>query len=213
MTLEAAQLAGARGGRALFSGLDFTVGAGEALWLRGANGSGKSSLLRMLAGLAEPAAGTVRWRGRDLHRQRDGHLRELLFIGHAPGLKDDLSASENLLFGAQLAGAPVDASAVAEALAAVGLDRVARLPVGRLSQGQRRRAALARLHLARQARLLLLDEPFAALDQASVAALVATLDRLLANGASLIYTTHQPQTLAATQLHAVDLDAHRPRPC
>ncbi|WP_034411457.1 cytochrome c biogenesis heme-transporting ATPase CcmA [Derxia gummosa] len=211
MTLEASNLACERGGRELFAGLDFTVGAGEALWVRGPNGAGKSSLLRILCGLSAPAAGELRWRGSLVHKLREDFRRELLFIGHAAGLKDELTASENLGFAAMLAGRPVNWQSVADALAQAGLSRIARVPAGRLSQGQRRRVSLARLFLARDARLIVLDEPFAALDAAAIEALVATLDARLAEGASLVFTTHQPQTLAARRLQSLELDAWRPR--
>ncbi|WP_085316601.1 cytochrome c biogenesis heme-transporting ATPase CcmA [Derxia lacustris] len=212
MSLEASGLACTRGNRQLFAGVEFTLGAGEALWVRGPNGSGKSSLLRIVCGLAAPDDGELRWRGSLIHKLREDYRRELLYIGHAPGLKDELTASENLLFAASLAGARATEADVGEALAAMGIARVARVPTGRLSQGQRRRVSLARLHLARHARLLVLDEPFAALDTVAIATLASALDARLADGASLIYTTHQPQTLSARQHHALDLDAWRPRP-
>src|SRR5881409_1072606 len=102
MTLQATRLACVRGARQLFNGVDIEIGPGEALWVQGRNGSGKTSLLRVLCGLAEPAHGEVRWHGRSIRRLREDFHRELLYIGHASGIKDDLTPCENLLIGARL---------------------------------------------------------------------------------------------------------------
>jgi len=216
MTLQASQLACAHGERALFSGLDAEIGAGEALWVQGRNGSGKTSLLRLLCGLSLPCAGSVHWRGRDIRRSREDFHRDLLYIGHASGLKDDLTPAENLLFGAHIGGRAQDAEAAARALAQVGLDGLSQLSTARLSQGQRRRVALARLYLDPVAKLLVLDEPFTALDPDAAGHLGAALNRHLAQGGSVVYTTHQPHALRADRLHVIDLSARaaqRVRPC
>lgn len=210
--LQTVRLAAARGRRTLFRGLDIALAPGDALWVQGGNGSGKTTLLRLLCGLAVPLDGEVRWRGRGIRQVRDVFHRELLYIGHADGLKDDLSAAENLHFAQALAGTKPQAAA-GDALARVGLARAVRLRVGSLSQGQRRRVALARLHQSGVPPLVVLDEPFTALDAAACDALAARLDAHLAAGAIVVYTTHRPVALGGARLHKLDLDAPRALPC
>lgn len=209
MTLQASQLAYAHGNRALFEGLDFEVGPGEALRIAGRNGSGKTSLLRLLCGLAQPLKGEVLWRGQSIHRHREVLHQALSYFGHAPGLKDDLSAWENVQFSAVLAGRACTRQQALEALTQLGLQSKAHLAARTLSQGQRRRVLLARLALPQALtgapHLLVLDEPFVALDQESVQVLATLLDQQLAQGATLVYTTHQPQALRAARQLEVTL--------
>src|SRR6218665_3000110 len=103
-SLDAQGLAGVRGERVLFAGLDFELGAGEALWVQGPNGAGKSTLLRLLCGLSEPAHGRILWNGQDIRALREDYRHELMLLGHAAGVKDDLLAWENVFYGARLAG-------------------------------------------------------------------------------------------------------------
>lgn len=189
-------LACQRGGRRLFSSLDLSVQAGEVVWLRGDNGRGKTSLLRVLAGLVEPETGTLRWHGVPA-RTAAAHAVQPLYIAHTNALKDDLTVHEALVFLAQL-GAPDDTSTIAhvnQALRRMGLSDMADIAVRALSQGQRRRAALTRLALPRagtRGQVWLLDEPFDALDQTSTQTLNALLqDHVRANG-SVVLTSHQP---------------------
>ena len=174
-------LACRRGDRLLFEGLGFELQAGQVVWLRGANGRGKTSLLRLLAGLARPAGGTL---------ERPGEPRGMVYIAHANALKDDLSALENLQFLARLHSDDADESACTEALRRFGLASRRRAPVRTLSQGQRRRVALARLALAKPGTLWVLDEPFDALDAEGI----TTLNRLLCDhtrgGGAVILTSH-----------------------
>ena len=207
MTLRADQLACERGERQLFSGVDFELRAGEALWLRGANGSGKTSLLRLLCGLSRPAHGEVRWRGRAVLGLREDYHRELLYLGHAVAIKDDLAAWENLATSVTLAGGRCNRAQACAALELAGLGELAGLPARALSQGQRRRVALARLGIAPLPPLLVLDEPYTALDQDAARALGAALERHLAQGGMLVYTTHQPVELRAARVHRLDLSA------
>ena len=208
--LRAHGLACERGGRELFRAVDIDVSAGQALWVQGRNGSGKTSLLRLLCGLALPSAGRVEWLGRDVRGLREDFYRDLLYIGHAGGIKDELTAAENLLLVARIAGRAVEEQQARQALAQVGLAAVARLPAARLSQGQRKRVALARLHLAPIPPLLVLDEPFNALDQAAADALHAALNQHLAQGGVVVYTTHQPLALQAARLHLLELGPAQP---
>ncbi len=207
--LQACSLACERGGRRLFGGVTFALHEGDALWLSGANGSGKTSLLRLLAGLGLPAHGEVRWRGKPVRELREDYHRQLLYCGHAAGVKDDLSAWENVVYGAALAGRRIGRAAAEAALAAAGLEHVAALPAHALSQGQRRRVALARLHLDPLPPLLLLDEPFTALDAAAVQALGARIGAHLDAGGMAVYTTHQEHGLRPARLRRLDLDSLR----
>jgi heme exporter protein A len=187
--LEARDLACWRGDRAIFAGLSFTLEAGGALLLLGANGAGKSSLLRLLAGLIPAAEGQLLWHGQDALADRVGHAGRLRYLSHQDALKPSLSARENLRFYARLWGGDV-----AAALAAVGLAELADLPARVLSSGQKRRLALARLALA-PVPLWLLDEPTVGLDAASVARLGGLLAAHRAQGGAVLAATHLPLPL------------------
>lgn len=191
--LEAAGLDCERGGRVLFRKLSFGLGPGELLRITGANGSGKTSLLRILCGLLSPTQGEVRWRGQPIRRLAEEYSRQLLHIGHAPGLKDELNAAENLEIACTLAGFRVSGAQIADALDRFGLP--AQKPVKQLSQGQRRRAALARLALSAGVPLWLLDEPFAALDAAATGIVEALVQAHVSRGGALVYTAHQASAI------------------
>jgi heme exporter protein A len=204
--LETHDLACLRGDRRLFRGLNLAVAPGQLLRVEGANGAGKTSLLRLLAGLALPAAGEVHWAGQTIRRQRESYAQALLYLGHLGGLKDELTAAENLQIEADLAGTPgVDAPRIAAALADWGLARQARLPLRVLSAGQRRRAALARLQLT-EAVLWILDEPFNALDVDAVAHLGRQIEAHLARGGLAVVTSHMDLPIAPAQLLSVRLN-------
>ena len=195
--LEAADLRCERGGRVLFERLSFRLGAGEFLRVSGANGSGKTSLLRVLCGLLTPSRGSVRWKGEPVAALREEYARQLVYLGHAPAVKGDLTAEENLSIACTLAGVAASRDAVKSALARFALpDDV---PVRRLSQGQRRRAALARLALSGGVPMWLLDEPFAALDAEGIERLGALLSGHAEKGGAIVFTTHQDPGFAATR--------------
>jgi heme exporter protein A len=200
--LEAAGLECERGGRILFRGLSFALHPGELLRVAGANGSGKTSLLRILCGLLTPTAGEVRWNGSPVQSLKEEYSKQLLYLGHAPAVKDDLTAAENLSISCWLAGMRPGEEAVRAALARFGLSGKD-VPVKKLSQGQRRRAALARLCLSESA-LWLLDEPFAALDAEGVSLLNTFSRDHMARGGAVVLTTHQDPGIAATRV--IDLD-------
>lgn len=205
--LQVCGLACERGGRRLFEGVDFTLSEGQALWLAGGNGSGKTSMLRLLAGLGLPAEGEVLWQGRPVRELREDFHRQLLYIGHAAGIKDDLAAWENLVCSAALTGRCVTRLQAEAALGQAGLDAVATLPTHALSQGQRRRVSLARLYLEPLPALLLLDEPFIALDARAVQELGERIAAHLDRGGIAVYTTHQAHGLRPQYRQRLDLDA------
>ena len=186
-----------RGNRQLFSGLSLEVKPGQLLRVRGANGAGKTSLLRMLCGLLLPSNGQVLWRGRPLAVQRGKFGEDLVYLGHAAALKDELSPIENLLDACALSGhAPTTLVAMA-ALQGAGLRGHERTPARRLSQGQRRRSALARLAVNHIAPLWILDEPFNALDNAASAWLTGLIEAHLKGSGMVVLTSHQDMPIAA----------------
>ena len=179
-----------RGERRVFAGLDFALGAGGALFLVGSNGSGKSSLLRLLAGLLRPADGELLWDGAPIAKDAEAHRARLHYVGHLDAVKAVLTARENLSFWAAL-HSQVDGERVSHALDGFDLGRLAELPGRVLSAGQKHRLALARL-LAARAELWLLDEPTVGLDTASLARLAAAIAAHRAVGGRVIVATHAP---------------------
>lgn len=204
--LEVSHLACTRGDRTLFRGVSFQLEARGLLHVAGTNGSGKTSLLRILCGLGAADGGEVRWHGEPIQGLRESYWREVVYLGHANALQDDLSATENLQLACVLAGRPAAKAAASAALTAFGLAAGAHLPVRALSQGQKRRSALARLALATHAPLWVLDEPFSALDVAAVSHLEGLILAHIDGGGSVIFTTHQDAAIHARVTQRVDLD-------
>lgn len=186
--LQAVALACERDWRLLFEGLDLDLAGGAMLQVAGPNGSGKTSLLRLLAGLMQPTAGDVLLGGKPLARQHGELGRSLLWIGHSAGIKGLLSAEENLAWLCAL-HRPADRDAIWQALHAVGLRGFEDVPCHTLSAGQQRRVALARLYLDAPP-LWILDEPFTALDKQGVTQLEAHLARHCEQGGLVVLTTH-----------------------
>jgi heme exporter protein A len=193
-----------RGDRLLFKNIGLELNAGGLLYVLGENGSGKSSLLRMLCGLLMPEQGAITWGKKTIKEDAETYLYNLTYIGHLNGLKDDLTALENLTMSVRGAGHEVTDARALAALAAIGIERCADLPVRVLSQGQKRRVTLARLWLA-EGQLWILDEPFAALDVASVSILAARLSEHLAGGGMAILTTHQEVAIQAQSTQILSL--------
>ena len=186
--LQAAGLACERDWRLLFEQLDFELRPGDMLQIAGPNGSGKTSLLRLLAGLMQPTAGQILFNGQPLAEQRHALASILLWIGHAAGIKDLLTPEENLAWLCAL-HRPAGREAIWQALQAVGLRGFEDVPSHTLSAGQQRRVALARLYLDSPP-LWILDEPFTALDKQGVAQLEAHLAAHCEQGGTVVLTTH-----------------------
>lgn len=200
--LDAIELTCTRDERTLFRALSFTVSAGEMVQVTGQNGAGKTSLLRILAGLSQAEEGEVCWQGKAIVRQRDGYHQDLLWLGHQPGIKSALTAFENISFFHADCAEPQRLQALAQA----GLLGFEDVPVHQLSAGQRRRVALARTWLS-PARLWILDEPFTAIDAAGVEKLSQQMARHTGEGGMVILTTHQPLALRAVRQIALG-DSH-----
>ena len=203
--LEGRALECVRGDRTLFSALDFTLAPGELLRVAGENGSGKTSLLRIVCGLSPPAAGDVCWKGESIRRLREDYWKELVYVGHANALKDDLTAQENLRIGCAIAGLATEPQDTLAALDAFGVRGCAALPVRVLSQGQRRRVGLAKLAVSGSRPLSVLDEPFTALDKAAVEHMQGLIGAHLANCGAVLLTTHQEVAITAASSRRLDL--------
>lgn len=202
--LAALGLACRRGRRMLFKGLDLQLAPGSITWLRGTNGSGKTSLMRILAGLSQPAEGQVLWQGAPAGAAARGNI---VYIGHANALKEDLTLSEAVAFLGSLGGVQNAAAQAPKALERLGLTSRRNAPVRTLSQGQRRRGALARLALDEAPRCWILDEPYDALDRASVDTLSALIEAHAARGGAVLLTSHQAVNLAGAR--ELDLEGWR----
>jgi len=206
--LEAVALACERDWRVLFEHLELQLGAGDMLQISGPNGSGKTSLLRLLAGLMQPSAGQVLLDGVALTERRQALAAQLLWIGHAAGIKDLLTAEENLAWLCAL-HRPASREAIWTALAAVGLRGFEDVPCHSLSAGQQRRVALARLYLDSPP-LWILDEPFTALDKQGVAQLEQHLAQHCEQGGLVVLTTHHSLSCKPDGYRELDLGQFAP---
>jgi heme exporter protein A len=207
--LEASNLEITRGDRRLFGGISFALRPGTLLRVGGSNGSGKTSLLRALCGLVMPSAGEIRWHGENIRALREEYWQHLIHVGHHNALKDELTARENLAALCALSGIRAGEDEQRGALARFGLAGREHLPAKVLSQGQRRRTALARLALGTALPLWILDEPFAALDGAAVSQMQSIIGAHLAAGGMAVLSTHQEATIPAPSVIELDLDRER----
>lgn len=204
MRLTAENLAGERGGEIIFENVGFALGEGEGLVVTGANGSGKSTMLRVLAGLLPPATGKVSWEGGG--EEFPDAASALHYLGHQNAMKPSLTVTENLAFWQDFHGNPhLD---VGEALEMVGLETIGHLPFGYLSTGQRRRISIAKL-LVSYRPVWLLDEPTAGLDKASEQQFAALMKAHLEDGGMVIAATHLPLGLEGVQ--TLDMTGHSTR--
>ncbi len=204
--LAAENLVGVRGERLLFEKLSFKCANGTVLYLQGANGTGKTTLLRTICGLSKPYSGNINWCGENIDSLAEEYHQHVLYIGHLPGIKEDLTALENLQFSLALSGTPFHLSQATEVLNMLGLARGLNLPTRMLSQGQKRRVALARLWL-QDLPLWVLDEPFTALDFAATALLKQKIESFAKAGGMVIMTTHQEVTIDVPNFVQLQLDA------
>lgn len=202
LVLEARGLACVRGERRLFADLHLSISAGECLHVRGENGVGKTSLLRLLTGLAKPESGEVLWNHQSISKNSAAFHRALLFLGHRGALKEDLTAFENLKLYAAIDDIDLADEKALAALWRFGLRGREYLPVSCLSAGQKRRVLMARM-LTRQAKLWILDEPFNALDIHAVQVLQTLITEHVEQGGLVVLTSHQE--LSLPYLRVLDL--------
>jgi heme exporter protein A len=195
--LKVTGLACVRGDRRLFEGVGFSLAGGQWLQIEGENGAGKTSLLRIVCGLLHKPEGEIRWNGELVDEIADEYRADLLYLGHAGAIKEELTALENLLIGAALGGQSLDTAVALQALQRLGLKGREDLPARFLSQGQKRRVALARL-LTSGAKLWVLDEPFVALDVRAVEMLCAIIVEHLQAGGMALFTSHQAVSLGGS---------------
>ena len=193
-----------RGDRRLFRGLDFAVSPGTFVQLTGPNGSGKTSLLRILCGLLAPAEGQVKWSGANIRSLGEEYFTAVTYLGHRHGVKDELSAVENLRISNALNGIELSKERARDVLEQMGLAGRELLPARLLSEGQRRRVALARL-LVCNTKLWLLDEVMTSLDKGAVALVRSLIENHLAGGGIAIVATHQELELSAPQTKRLEL--------
>ena len=205
-TLLFSKLGCSRGGRQLFRGVDCVLEAGAWLYVAGANGVGKTSLLRMLCGLAPIEDGEIRWNDTPIHKQADAYRQDLCYLGHLNALQESMTVNENLSFTAALGGTAADPGQMQQVLKQFGVPGRGDQLVRHLSQGQKRRVALSRLALS-QARLWVLDEPFVAMDEAGVRMLADLIAAHLAKGGMAVLTSHQQVDIGNIPAQMLELRA------
>lgn len=202
--LEATALGCVRGDRRLFSDVTFSLGPGSLLQVRGPNGSGKTSLLRMICGLLAPAEGHIRWQGASIRSLGEDYFTSLSYIGHRNGLKEELSPIENLRITSGLAGAQLSEQEATSVLSKIGLSGREHLPARLLSEGQRRRTALARL-VSCTTSLWVLDEVLTSLDSSAVLFVTSLIEEHLNKGGIAIVATHHELDVSADSHQRLDL--------
>ena len=190
----------------MFGGVSFSLRPSQLLHVQGSNGSGKTSLLRIVSGLSRQDSGRVCWNNHYITDIREEYSSGLLYLGHQPAIKDDLTVVENLWVATRLSGVNLSTDVLKSALEVIGLGRHGNLPARVLSQGQRRRLALARLWL-RNKKLWILDEPFTSLDTQAIGLVEARLEDHLSQGGMVILTTHQRPSLSENFLYTLSFDA------
>lgn len=202
--LEVSNLTAIRDERVLFENLTFSIQPGELVQIEGRNGTGKTTLLRIVTGLGDKEEGEILWKGEQIDKSRDEFHQDLLFLGHQTGVKRELTAFENLSFYQSVHQESSSQEAIFQALAKVGLAGREDVPVAQLSAGQQRRVALARLWLSKQV-LWILDEPLTAIDKQGVKVLEALFAHHAENGGIVILTTHQDMFADSPKLRKIKL--------
>ncbi|WP_159739007.1 cytochrome c biogenesis heme-transporting ATPase CcmA [Vibrio atypicus] len=203
--LEVSQLTAIRDERILFESLSFTIDSGELVQIEGRNGTGKTTLLRIVTGLGDRDNGEIFWNGENIESHRDAYHEDLLFLGHSTGVKRELTAYENLRFYLNVhSKASVDKETIYNALLKVGLAGREDVPVAQLSAGQQRRVALARLWLSEH-KLWILDEPLTAIDKQGVKVLESLFLSHAEQGGIVVLTTHQDMFTDNPKLRKIKL--------
>ncbi|EEX42329.1 MULTISPECIES: cytochrome c biogenesis heme-transporting ATPase CcmA [Vibrio] len=202
--LEVKNLTAIRDERVLFEALSFNIQSGELVQIEGRNGTGKTTLLRIVTGLGDRDDGEIHWNGVNIEADRDSYHHDLLFLGHQTGIKRELTALENLRFYQSIHTTGCDQETLYQALTQVGLAGREDVPVGQLSAGQQRRVALARLWLSRQ-KLWILDEPLTAIDKQGVKVLEALFLKHADQGGIVVLTTHQDMFADNPKLRKIKL--------
>jgi heme exporter protein A len=202
--LEAINLGCVRGDRRLFRDVNFSLEEGAFIQLTGPNGSGKTSLLRILCGLLSPAEGEIRWGGANIHSLGEEYFTALTYLGHRNALKDELSALENLMISSGISGVEINETRARSVFAELGLGGRERLPARLLSEGQKRRVALARLVVC-NTKLWLLDEVLSSLDKKAISLVGSLIEQHLENGGMAIVATHQELDLPNTSIQRLEL--------
>lgn len=202
--LEAIDLGCKRGDRRLFSNVSFVLSEGSLLQVQGPNGSGKTSLLRMICGLLAPAEGQIRWQGANIRSLGEDYFTSLSYIGHRNGLKEELTPMENLRVASGLAGTQLSQQEAMSVLGKVGLSGREHLPARLLSEGQRRRTALARL-LTSETSFWVLDEVLTSLDSSAVRFVTSLIEEHLNKGGVAVVATHHEFDLSADSYQRLDL--------
>ncbi|KHT48032.1 cytochrome c biogenesis heme-transporting ATPase CcmA [Vibrio sinaloensis] len=203
--LEVSQLTAIRDERILFESLSFSIDSGELVQIEGRNGTGKTTLLRIITGLGDRDQGEIFWNGESIESNRDAFHEDLLFLGHSTGVKRDLTAYENLRFYLSVhSKASIDKETIYQALTKVGLAGREDVPVAQLSAGQQRRVALARLWLS-QHKLWILDEPLTAIDKQGVKVLESLFLNHAEQGGIVMLTTHQDMFTDNPKLRKIKL--------
>ncbi len=204
--LQIENLACQRGDKILFTGLSLNFAQGDFVQIEGHNGIGKTSLLRILTGLAQPLEGQVRWKNQEIRKAREDYHYDLLYLGHLSGVKPELTTWENLKFYQQISHCEQGEEKLWQALETVGLLGREDIAASQLSAGQQKRIALARLWLSR-APLWILDEPFNAIDKNGVKTLTEHFERHTEQGGIVILTSHQE--IPSKKLKRVALDPYK----
>ncbi|ELA7313663.1 cytochrome c biogenesis heme-transporting ATPase CcmA [Vibrio alginolyticus] len=202
--LEVSNLTAIRDERVLFENLQFEIKPGELVQIEGRNGTGKTTLLRIVTGLGDREEGVIKWKGEEVEKSRDVFHQDLLFLGHQTGVKRELTALENLRFYQSIQNNRSSDEEIFIALTQVGLAGREDVPVAQLSAGQQRRVALARLWLSEQI-LWILDEPLTAIDKQGVKVLESLFASHADNGGIVVLTTHQDMFADSPKLRKIKL--------
>jgi heme exporter protein A len=204
--LEACSLECVRRHRRLFSNLSFSMSPGDCLELKGPNGSGKTSLLRMLCGLLPPSSGAILWHGKPISALREAYLSSVAYVGHRCAVKDELTTLENLRMSSALGGWELSLDEAHDVLSRMSLAEQEHVHARHLSEGQQRRVALCRLVVSRS-ELWLLDEVMTSLDAASASAITTLIDEHVSRGGMTVIATHQDLKLAVRTSRRIELAA------